>query len=160
MQVLKAGVPNVGFKPFAPHGEDPGVESGCMYPPPPPAPTPIVGHHTGDGAYGKNVSQALLPALKPDFSHSPAARELDSFQAFFRSCSIGSCLFRAFVGEGEPGIILHQHLEPESPPQSFSFHRVCSDGSTCSFSLWWLDRLSWAAFFVSSLGLRFYCLVT
>lgn len=49
VQVLKVGVPKVGFTPFTPHGEA-QVLSFLL----------IVGHHTRGRAYGETVSQPFL----------------------------------------------------------------------------------------------------
>ena len=51
MCVLKVGMTNVGFEPFAPQREAPGYE----FP-------PVVGHCARGGVYGEIVVLSLLPA--------------------------------------------------------------------------------------------------
>ena len=59
MQVLKVGVPDVGFQSFPPQGEAPGSE----FP-------PVVGHcpSCAGAMYGEIAPQPLLPALRWPFS--------------------------------------------------------------------------------------------
>lgn len=52
VQILKVGVPDLGYKTFAPRGEAPGFEF-----------LTSVSDNAGDGVYGKIVSQPFLPAL-------------------------------------------------------------------------------------------------
>ena len=58
-QVLKVGVPDVGFKPFTPQGEALGFDFPLM-----------MGHCAGDGVYGESVTQPPLATLmRPSLVH-------------------------------------------------------------------------------------------
>lgn len=141
-RVLKVDMPGVGFKPFLLQGKL-GVL--CSL--------PIAGHGTGNRAYGKVVSQPLLPASKQDFSRSPDAQELlgqffsEDFVPYVAADWV--CPWEEDMSPGASCVaILNVILSPAL--LFLYFCDIRSDSSTCSFSLGWLDPLGWAAIFFCS----------
>lgn len=57
------------------------------------------------------ASRSLLPALMWAFSVLPICSSCSD--SFYALCAFCSCRFGVSVGGGEPGILLHRHIEPQ-----------------------------------------------